>query len=149
MRFPIMLPERRPNPDESPETLEARLRALPAPAVPPSLEARLLASIPPARPIPRRRWPIWAGLASALAAACLLAVLAWRGHIAKSPGPGPEKNEFTHQETPQLPDVAASLAAWRESQRVLDGEELPPFTWPLDEPSPLTVSTSIPSDLLH
>ena len=70
-----MHPQKRPGPDRSPEGLEARLRALPPPPVPAELEARLLAAIP----APRRRRPIWAGVVGVLAAACLLAALAWRG----------------------------------------------------------------------
>ncbi len=41
--------QRRPNSDRSPESLEARLRALPQPPIPSELEARILAAIP-ARP---------------------------------------------------------------------------------------------------
>ena len=80
-RFPIMQPQRRPNSDRSPESLEARLRALPAPPVPSDLEARILAAIPPQ--ISRATWPgantastsFAVGHPSAQrAAACLLAV---------------------------------------------------------------------------
>ena len=38
--------QRRPNSGRSPESLEARLRALPQPPVPGDLEARILAAIP-------------------------------------------------------------------------------------------------------
>ena len=75
-----MLSEKRPKPDGSPESLEARLRALPQPPVPAGLEARLLAAIPAKMPAPRQRWAVRVGVVSAVgevAAACLLAVLAW------------------------------------------------------------------------
>jgi len=81
--------QRRPNSDRSPESLEARLCALPQPPIPVGLEARILAAIP-ARPsnndeLPRlarsgsRRWRliVWAGASVAAAAACLLAVRFW------------------------------------------------------------------------
>src|SRR5438093_12334554 len=94
-RFPIMPPERSEKP--GPESLEGRLRRLPPPPVPADLEARLLAAIPagvssraesgiasaprvlPAltQPGSPGRWVRWAGGVSALAAACLLIVLAW------------------------------------------------------------------------
>src|SRR5947207_2007566 len=96
-------PEQPPNPGRSSESLEARLRALPQPPVPADLEARLLAAIPPARPAPRRRWAVWAGVAGALAAACLLAVLAWRGRDGNGPAPDPEKGEIAHEVPPRPP----------------------------------------------
>jgi hypothetical protein len=141
-------PEQRPNPGRSPEPLEARLRALPQPPVPADLEARLLAAIPPAGPVPRRRWAVWAGVAGALAAACLLAVLAWRGRDGKAPAPSPQKTDSARQ-APSRPPEEDGIAAWREARRVADGEELPPFTWPLDEPAPVGVATSIPPDLFE
>ena len=81
--------QRRPNSDRSPESLEARLRALPQPPVPGDLKARILAAVPARRShddeLPRlvrsasRRWrlAIWAGASVAAAAACLLAVRFW------------------------------------------------------------------------
>ncbi|HEV3259690.1 MAG TPA: hypothetical protein VG013_22675 [Gemmataceae bacterium] len=146
-----MHPERRPNPDRSPESLEARLRALPQPPVPADLEARLLATIPAEMPIPQRRWAVWVGAVGALAAACLLAVLAWperddkhgalrpgtREPVRRVPVPSPEKSEDS-----------ARIAGWVAARRVLDGAETPTFTWPLEETTPIRVSSSIPPDLL-
>src|SRR5260370_22901790 len=72
-----------PNSDQSLESLEARLRALPPPPVPGDLETRLLSAIPAEMPTweqgsgSRRRWMVWVGLAGALAAACWLIVLSW------------------------------------------------------------------------
>ena len=142
-----MHPKRRPNPDRSPEALEARLRALPQPPVPAELQARLLAAIPPERPIPQRRWAVWVGAVGTLAAACLLALLAWPGRTGKDI-PRPPTRGSARQSTPPAPDDSARITAWREARRVLEGAEPPAFTWPLEETAPLMVSTSIPPDLL-
>jgi hypothetical protein len=137
------------NPDPSPEALEARLRALPRPPVPAGLESRLLAAIPADRPTPRRRWAGWVGVAAAVAAACLLAVLAWPRREAKGPVPSPPPGDIVHQVAPRPPADVADLTAWRETRRVLDGAEMPPFTWPLPEPWSVRVSNAIPPDLLN
>jgi hypothetical protein len=137
-----MHPEKRPNPDRSPEALEARLRALPQPAVPADLEARLLAAIPPQKPLPRWRSAVWVSVVGALAAACLLAVLGWQGRGGKAPVPIPEKNEYVRKAITRPQDDPAGIAAW------LEGAETPTFTWPLEETSPTTASISIPPDLL-
>jgi hypothetical protein len=143
-----MHPERRPNPDGSSESLEARLRALPQPRVPADLEARLLATIPAEMPIPRRRWAAWVGAVGAVAAACSLAVLAWPRREGQNPVPNPPTIESAQQVIPRPPDDAASIAPWLQARRDPDGAEMPPFTWPLAETSPMRVSTSIPPDLL-
>src|SRR6516225_5095973 len=113
-----MHPERRPNPDRSSESLEARLRALPQPPIPDGLEARLLATIPAARP-GRRRWLVLVGVASALAAACLLAVLARPGRDGTNPVPSPPAKEIAKQGTPRMPDDSAGITAWSQTRRVL------------------------------
>jgi hypothetical protein len=140
-----MHPERRPSPDRSAEALEGRLRALPPPPVPDGLEARLLARIPAERPPARRRWAVWVGVAGALAAACLLAVLAWPRRDDRPPAPSPPKESVKHV-PPRPPDGPAAFAAWRETRRALDGAELPSFAWPLGETAPVRVSA--PPDLL-
>jgi hypothetical protein len=137
------------NADQSSELLEARLRALPQPPVPAGLEARLLAAITADRPTPRRRWAGWVGVAGAVAAACLLAVLAWPRREARDPAPRPPANGIAHQVAPRSPADAADLTAWRETRRILDGAEMPPFTWPLPEPWSVRVSNAIPPDLLN
>jgi hypothetical protein len=144
-----MHPEGHPNVDRSPESLEARLRALAAPSIPVDLEARLLAAIPSVMPKRRRRWPVWVGLVGALAAACLLAILAWPGFDGTNPGPraSPVESATPRPSVRTAPafrplDESTSIAALR------GGAEPPTFTWPLPETSPLTVSTSIPADLL-
>jgi hypothetical protein len=128
-----MQPERRPNLPRSPESLEARLRALPQPPIPADLEARLLAGIPAALPIRRWRWAVWVGLAGAAAAACLLIVLAWPRRDRPAPSP---------------PHAPEPIAVEPESGRMLDEDELPAFHWPFSEPSPTMVSTAIPAEPL-
>ena len=140
-----MHPQRRPDPDRTPEALAARLRALGAPPVPAGLEARLLADIPAERPTARRRWAVAAGLVGALAAACVLALLAWpRRDVQRSPGTSP----VVRQHTPRPPDDDR-IVGWREARQVLDVTATPTFNWPLQETPPLRRSTSIPPDLLN
>jgi hypothetical protein len=83
----------------------------------------------------------------AVAAACLLAVLAWHGR-GKGPAPGPEERESAQQVSPAPPDEV-DIPAWLEGRRTPKEEEPAPFAWPLEEPAPVTVtvSTSIPPDL--
>jgi len=158
-----MRPERRPNPERSPDSLEARLRALPQPPVPADLEARLLATIAAEMPIPqslpltpspwgrqsrgRRHKAVWVGVVGAIAAACLLAFLGWLRRDGKPQDPSPEKIEVAHQDTPTAPDPSPSIAALLKARRDLEKAETATFTWPLPEAAPIGVSTSIPSDL--
>ncbi|HEV3167577.1 MAG TPA: hypothetical protein VGZ22_26470 [Isosphaeraceae bacterium] len=143
-----MYSERRPNPDRSPESLEARLRALAQPPIPADLEARLLATIPAEMPIPQRRRAVWVGLAGAAAAACLLTLLAWPRGDGKNPAPRPGPIGSAHQSTARPPRDLARIAAWQETRVGLDGAEVPPFIWPLEETSPIR-ATSIPPELLE
>jgi len=156
-----MLPPKQPNWDRSPESLEARLRALPPPPVPGDLEARLLAAIPAeaSNEMPRlaraprpRRLAVWAGAAVAGAAACLLAVLLWPRPGGKTTVPSPvvnaEKRQPAHQLTSEQRGDSLSITSWLEAGRDPDGAERPLFTWPIQEKSPLMVSTAIRSDLL-
>jgi hypothetical protein len=127
------------------ESLETRLRALPPLPVPAELEACLLAAIPteipcqePIADSSRRRWISWAGLAGALAAACLLVMLVWlRNHgketelVKKNEGSSSNGNPSLNREARQ--DPGASLGT---------------FNWPLEESSPMLASTAIPPDLL-
>jgi hypothetical protein len=92
-----------------------------------------------------RRWVVLAG---ALAAACLVAVLAWTWRYLENLVPRPSTTELAHQVTPRPPGDSPRSPAWWEARRVLEEAEMPPFTWPLEEDSPIRVSTSMPSELL-
>jgi hypothetical protein len=108
----------------------------------------LLAAIPADLPALRRRWAVWAGVAGvgvAVAAACLLAVLAWPRRDDGNPDSRPDPRELVHPATPQSPDDR--IAARRDSRRLLDEAEPAPFHWPLPEPLPTRLSTTIPADL--
>jgi hypothetical protein len=129
---------------ESPESLEARLLALPPPPVPVDLESRLLAAIPTRRLL-RRRWIVLAGV---LAAACLLAVLAWPRRDVKRPGEEPGTKEPVVENAPRDPDESDRMAAFRRFRRDLDETVAPTFHWPLPETLPTGVSTTLPPDLL-
>src|SRR5262245_54067693 len=132
-----------PNPGRSAEALAARLRSLPLPPVPDGLESRLLAAVPVLRPT-RRRWIVRAGLAGALAAACLLAVLAWSGRNVQLPGPpqgpGPDLT--------QRPADLETLTIGRDVEHGLAQAQKATFSWPLEERSPITVATAPPADVL-
>ena len=155
MQFP-----RRPNSDRSPESLEARLRALPQPPIPSELEARILAAIP-ARPsnhdeLPRlarsasRRWrlTVWAGVSVAAAGACLLVVRFWpkpddRQHTAPVIAADPGSSRSSRQATPR----AEGDSPWFMARRDRVETETATYTWPVQEKFPLTVSTALRPDL--
>src|SRR5712692_2888436 len=157
-RFPIMPPERSEKP--GPESLEARLRCLPPPPVPTDLESKLLAAIPaplssplhkirasasgvasaprvlPAltQPGSPGRWVRLIGGVSALAAACLLIVLAWPKSDGQKSKPDPQKNHLaaagsTNPVSPQSPQDTP----WLQARRAPDDLKLAPFTWPIEE----------------
>ncbi len=154
-----MLPQRRPISDRSSESLEARLRALPPPPVPVDLEARLLAAIPAetshkmprvARGFGRRRLLAWAGAAAGLAAVCLLAVLLRPGPVIKKSVPRvvlKTENKATRPIKSGQPGDALTITSWLEARRNLDSPESPQFTWPIQEQSPLMVSSTNRLDL--
>jgi hypothetical protein len=142
-----MHPEKRPNPDPSLESLEARLRALPQPPIPADLEARLLATIPAKRSLPRR-WGVRVGAIGALVAACLLVVIVWPRRDRDLPITRPNTIESVQKATPRPPDDSARMASMRSARIVFDEAEPSTFTWPLPEPSPIRFSASIPADLL-
>jgi hypothetical protein len=150
-----MFSKRQPFPDGSPNVVAARLRALPQPAVPADLEARLLAAIPAAPLLQRRRRRrrLWAGAAGTLAAACLLACLTWpRSDDQRGIRPGIDASTSTVPTPPHVVprprDDSGGVPAWLEARRVLDGAEQARFAWPLEETMPISVR-SIPADLLE
>jgi hypothetical protein len=100
-------------------------------------------------PSTRRRWAVWVGVVGTLAAACLLAVLAWSRRGDKPPQPGPATNNSASQVTPRAPNDLAAVPGWPEGRRVVDGPDVTTFHWPLPETPPDTLSTSIPADLLY
>ena len=131
-------------PDEDDDLL-ARLvceagdpKVVPRPEHVAELRARLLDRLGPRRRARslRTRWLVGSGLA----AACLLAVLAW-----------PRRGD-TNRAAPQVAlrplDVSSSRAAWLETRRSLDGTDNATFNWPLQETVSLMVSSPIPADLL-
>jgi hypothetical protein len=91
----------------------------------------------------RRRRAVWAGVSGALAAACLIAVLArqWRDGNATIPSPG--RNQPVQRVSSQLPDDSTGLAPLLASRRDLNETEMPAFAWPFEN----TVSASSPLDL--
>jgi hypothetical protein len=156
-----MLSRRRPNSDRSLKSLESRLRALPRQSVPGDLEARLLTAVRAeasnemprwAQKSRRRRLAVWAGAAAVLTAACSFAVLLWPGPGRNKAGPkvvvSPEISQPAHPVTPQQPEYSPGITPWLEARRDLDEAVGPIFTWPVQEKTPLMVSTALRPDLL-
>lgn len=102
-----------------------------------ALRARLLDRLgPPRAARPRRaRWLAGSGLA----AACLLAGLAWLARDNPPPPPAPRRGASP-------PEPQATLEA-PDDRRPGDGIEIPTFRWPLPETVALTVSSPIPPGL--
>ncbi|HKI19789.1 MAG TPA: hypothetical protein VKA15_18015 [Isosphaeraceae bacterium] len=92
----------------------------------------------------RRRWGVRIFAAVALAAACLLAVLAWPRRDAKNPVPSSPGGPTVDQVALRPSDVAHDVTPLREARRKLDEAELPPYVWPLEN----RLSASTPLDLL-
>jgi hypothetical protein len=100
------------------------------------LRALILSRIGPPRS-GRRSMTLWL-VASGLAAACLVAVLAWPRGDGKGDAPtlsrrqSPDPIAAGHRAEP------SSIAAWGNVRRDLDLAELPDFSWPLQESSRLS-----------
>lgn len=152
-----MQPEEQVDFDGFPESLERRLRNLPKLAVPNYLEARLLAAIPTdnlvAIPNRMRTFRLSRTLMSAgLAAACLAMVLlrpkfedlVSKVRVAVRPG----QREIDHRRLIERPDEYLPIVSGFQDPRLIMNVETQPFTWPINQKSPLMVSSKIPSDLL-
>jgi hypothetical protein len=104
--------------------------------------------LPKQLPATRRHWAAWIGVAGALAAACVLAVLAWSGRDGKPPEPGPGTGDSAQQVTRRTQDEFVRIPTWPESRRDVDEAEVPAFHWPLPESLPITRSTLMSDDLV-
>jgi hypothetical protein len=146
----------RPTPDQTDEdeVLLARLvsesgdpEVEPRPEHVAALRARLLDRLGPPRASrpSRTRWLIGSGLA----AACLLAVLAWPRPEIKNAVTDPDTSQSAPRITLQPPDDPSGDAAWLADRRGPDGTQAPTFHWPLQETSSLMVSSPVPPDLLR
>ena len=100
-----------------------------------ALRALLLDRLGPPRAARPRRTRWLAG--SGLAAACLLAALAWLARDDSPPVPGRGTSQSGPRVTLRAPD----------DRRPRDGAEVPAFRWPLQETVALTVSSPIPPEL--
>jgi hypothetical protein len=156
-----MRPDRRRRPDRSPESLESRLRALPRPPVPVDLEARILAASRARSPAERPRLarasgrrPLAIGVAAflAVAATCLVAVRFWPGPAAREMPPtfvaSAVDRDAAHEVAPQQRAGTPGTMPWLKARHDPDGTDMPTFTWPIREKSPLMVSTALRPDLL-
>jgi hypothetical protein len=103
----------------------------------PSLLSRRLAR-------PRRRWAVLSGAAGTVAAACLLAILAWPRPYAENQGPVPRISESGTEIAHQPHQVSGDFTPLLEARRNLDESAMPGFVWPLQN----VLSASTPLDLL-
>jgi hypothetical protein len=92
----------------------------------------------------RTRWLV----ASGLAAACLVAVLAWPRGNGTNPGSGFSGQPSSDPITTRPAQNPTRVAAWGNVRRDLDLSEMPAYSWPLSESSRHSRLTAIPSDLL-
>ena len=92
----------------------------------------------------REHWAARVGVAGAVAAAGLIAVLTWPTRDGDAPIPSPGTNQPVQQVSSQPPDEFDSLSPLLALRRNLNETEMPAFTWPFEN----TVSTSSPLDSL-
>ena len=142
-----LIPDR---PDED-EDLLARLVAEsgdpdvePRPEHVAALRAKLLNRLGPHRAIQPWRTPWLMG--ASLAAACLLAALAWPRPEVENPAP--DTSQSAPRVTLHPPDDPSGGAAWLSARSGLDGTQAPTFHWPIQETASLMVSSPVPPDLL-
>jgi hypothetical protein len=133
------------NSDPSHRAIEARLRALPDPPVPTSLEGRLLAAIPTQvamrgptdRAGARQGWLAVASAVVALAAVGLLAVFSW-----------PHSDEKHVTAVSPAGDDLMGVVLSPVDRRILQGAGVSTFRWPVHESPPVRGPSPIPRDLL-
>jgi hypothetical protein len=133
---------------------------LPQPPVPRDLGSRLLAAMPvkasierrrPAFASQRRRFVIWAGASVAIAASCLLVVRFWperddqhtTASVVLDPGTTASTRGLTHRQ----PENSRVILPWFQAGLDLDDTEIPTYSWPIQEKSPLMASTAFRPDL--
>jgi hypothetical protein len=92
----------------------------------------------------RRRWAVWGGAVGSVAAACLLAILAWPRHDTKEQGPNPPPNQSGKELAHQSPSVSRDLTPLLGARRDLDEAAMPRFVWPQEN----LLSASTPLNLL-
>jgi hypothetical protein len=92
----------------------------------------------------QRRWAVWGGAVATLAAACLLAILAWPPRDTKNPGPNPPMSQTGKDVARRSSDVSHDVTPLLEARRDLDVAAMPRFVWPLEN----VLSVSTPLDLL-
>jgi hypothetical protein len=95
----------------------------------------------------KRRWVIWVGTGGAVAAACLLAVLARSVRNGNDPA-GSRKEDDTVKVTPGAPDNSARNFVPRQNWQFPDEEDGPRFQWPLPQASRVSALTSFSPDPL-
>jgi hypothetical protein len=93
---------------------------------------------------PERRWAVRSGLAGTLAAACLLAILAWPPRDTDVQRPSPPVNRSGIDVAHEPPRSSRNLSPLLEARRNLDEAAMPGFVWPLEN----ALSASTPLDLL-
>jgi hypothetical protein len=127
-----------------PRDLESRLLA----AMPARASSQTRRSAPAWRP---RRFVIWASAPLAMAAACFLSVRFWPKpddpHTLTTVVLNPETTDSAHQLTHRQPENSRHILPWFEAQLDADETEMPTFSWPNQEKSPLMVSTALRPDL--
>jgi hypothetical protein len=95
-----------------------------------------------ARPI--SRWAAWSGVTGTLAAACLLAILAWPRRDTENQRHSPPARKSGTEVAHRPPQNSHDLSSLLEARRNLDEAAMPGFVWPLEN----ALSASTPLDLL-
>ena len=92
----------------------------------------------------RRLWALRVGAVGTLAAACLLAILAWPLRDTKNQGSNPPPSQTGIEVAHQPSNVSHDLTPYLRARRDLDEAAMPRFVWPLENP----LSASTPLDRL-